>query len=451
MSLHIVILAAGKSRRMKSDLPKALVPLGGQPMLTHLIETARTLDPARLSVVVGADAAPIRQAFSDAGDIRWVVQPKALGTGHAVMCALDKHSEGRTLVVYVDGPLVSATALRALIDSRDSIAVLAATSECPSGFGRLVMDEQGRLRRIVEEADASESEKRIEEVNTGIMAADGALMKALLKRLPPPTAKREQYLTDLVALAREQGLSVGCVMSSPQDGALGANTLEELAGLERLYQQRMAAELMRQGTRLADPSRIDIRGTVHAGVGAWVDAGVLMEGLVTLGEGASIGPGVTIKNATIGAGARVQANTIIDGATIGPNCQIGPFARLRPSTELGPEVHIGTFVEVKQARIGARTKANHQAYLGDVDIGEDCNIGAGTITCNYDGASKHRTRIGDRVFVGSNVTLVAPLEIESDAYIAAGATITKHVGAGEFGVARARQKNIRHWTPPAKR
>ena len=450
MSLHVIILAAGKSRRMKSDLPKALVPLGGQPMLAHIVETARTLAPARLSVVVGVDAAPIKQAFTDAKDIYWIRQAEALGTGHAVLCALREYSEGRALVVYVDGPLVSASALRGLIGQESPLAVLAATTENPSGFGRLIMDDQGCVQRIVEEAHASELEKRVKIVNTGIMAGDGALMRSRLEGMPAPTAEREQYLTDLVALAREQGDDVGCVMSRPEDGALGANTLQELAGLERLYQQRLAFELMRQGVRLADPTRIDVRGEVQAESGVFIDAGVVLEGEVRLKKGVSIGPGVTIKNARLGEGTKVEASSVIEGVSSGANCNIGPFARIRPNTVLADDVHIGTFVEVKQAHIGARSKANHQAYLGDVEIGEDCNIGAGVITCNYDGANKHKTEIGDRVFVGSNVTLIAPVRVETDAYIAAGSTISKKVAAG-LTVARSRQKHISHWTSPAKR
>jgi len=434
---------------MNSDLPKALVPLGGQPMLAHLIETARSLAPSRLSVVVGVDAAPIKQAFSDAKDIRWVVQPEALGTGHAALCALREHSEGRTLVVYVDGPLVSSSALREIVRQESPLAVLAATTENPTGFGRLITDEHGHLQRIVEEAHASETEKHIKTVNTGIMAGDGALMKALLEGMPAPDVKREQYLTDLVALARKRGLDVGCVMSRPEDGALGANTLQELSGLERLYQQRQAHELMRQGVRLADPARIDVRGRISAERGVFIDAGVVLEGELQFERDVSIGPGVTIKDSSLGQGTKVEANSVVEGVRAGANCCIGPFARIRPHTMLADDVHIGTFVEVKQARIGARSKANHQAYLGDVEIGEDCNIGAGAITCNYDGANKHKTAIGDRVFVGSNVTLIAPVKIEADAYIAAGSTISKNVNAG-LTVARARQKHIGHWTRPAK-
>ncbi len=435
---------------MNSDLPKALVPLGGQPMLTHLIETVRVLAPNRLSVVVGANAEPIKQAFSDAKDICWVVQPQVLGTGHAVLCALREHSDGRTLVLYVDGPLVSASALRELIDQESPVAVLAATTEKPSGFGRLITDEHGGLQRIVEEADASETEKHIKSVNTGIMAGDGALMKALLEGMPAPDAQREQYLTDLVALARGRDLDVGCVISRPEDGALGANTLQELASLERIYQQRQARELTRQGVRLADPARIDVRGKVHAQPGVFIDVGVVLEGELEFERDVSIGPGVTIKNSSLGQGTKVEANSVVEGVTTGANCRIGPFARIRPNTALADDVHIGTFVEVKQARIGARSKANHQAYLGDVEIGEDCNIGAGAITCNYDGANKHKTTIGDRVFVGSNVTLIAPVKVAADAYIAAGSTISKKVNAG-LTVARARQKHIGHWARPEKR
>ena len=451
MQWHLVIIAAGKSRRMKSKRPKALVQLGGQPLLAHLLDTVRTFAPQRLSVVVGADGEQIKQCFPNASDISWVLQPEPLGTGHAVLCALREHSRCRTLVLYVDGPLVSKTALRALIDRNDPLAVLAATTERPAGLGRMVMDDKGQLLKIVEEADASDAEKRIREVNTGIMAGDGTLMRELLEGMPAPTPENEQYLTDLVALVRERGSSVGCVMSQPEDAALGANTLEELAGLERIYQHRQVSALMRQGVRLAHPSSVQVRGNVQGNPESFIDTGVVLEGEVAIGEGVSIGANVTIRNSSLGKGTKIEANSVIEGATTGPSCVIGPFARIRPNTNLGESVHIGTFVEIKQATIGARSKANHQAYLGDVEIGEDCNIGAGTITCNYDGAAKHRTTIGDRVFVGSNVTLIAPVEIASDAYLAAGSTLSKNVGGAELAVARARQKNIRNWTPPAKR
>lgn len=451
MSLHVVILAAGKSRRLQSNLPKALVEVGGKPMLAHLLETARQLSPEKLSVVVGSEAQAIQNTLGGADDVCWVLQEAPLGTGHAVRCALSDSDEGRTLVLYVDGPLVSLEALRTLMDSDEDLAVLAAKTDDPTGFGRMVMDVQGRLLRIVEEACASEAEQRIKEVNTGIMVGDGALMRELLDSLPPASSDREQYLTDIVDLARQRTLSVSCVMSSPEDAALGANSLEEVARLERIYQGRMVRALTKQGVRLADPANVQIRGVVRGAPGGFVDAGVVLEGEVVLGEGVSIGPGVSIKDVRLGDGARVAANCVLEGAEIGPDCRIGPFARVRPGTRLGRDVHIGTFVEVKNARVGARSKAQHQAYLGDVEIGEDCNIGAGVITCNYDGAEKHETKIGDRAFIGSNVTLIAPLTVEDDAYVAAGSTLSKDVGEAELAVARARQRNLQHWTPPTRR
>lgn len=451
MSLHVVILAAGESRRMQSDLPKALVEVGGKPMLAHLLETARQLRPERLSVVVGSEADAIQNQFVGADDLCWIPQKSPLGTGHAVLCALSASTKGRTLVLYVDGPLVSIDALRALIDSEEDLAVLAATADVPTGFGRMVMDAQGRLLRIVEEAHASEDEQRIKEVNTGIMVGDGLLIRELLESMQAPSGAREQYLTDIVALARQRNLSVGTVMSKPEDAALGANTLEEVARLERIYQDRMTAGITQQGVRLADPARVQVRGNVHAAAGGFVEAGVLFEGEVELGTGVSIGPGVTIRDTRVGDGTRVDANCVIEGAEIGADCRIGPFSRLRPGTRLGPQVRIGTFVEVKNAKIGARSKAQHQAYLGDVEIGEDCNIGAGVITCNYDGADKHETKIGDRAFIGSNVTLIAPLTIENDAYIAAGSTLSKDVGEAELAVARGHQRNLKNWTPPGER
>ncbi len=466
MSLHIVILAAGEGRRMLSRLPKALVELGGQPMLAHLLATARALAPQRLSVVTGHGVHEVRQAFKDAGDIVWVLQESPRGTGHAVLLALQALSlsraapqtsashaplAGRLLVLYADGPLVSLDALRALIDRDEPLAVLGANIETPTGFGRLIRDEQGALASIVEEQHTSEVEKRLTEVNTGIMLGDAALIHDLLASMPAPGGEREQYLTDIIALARRRGLTVGCVMATPEDAALGANTLEEVVRLERIYQARMASALMRQGVRLADPAAVQVRAQVRAGMDCFVDAGVVLEGEVELGEGVSVGPGVVIKDAHLGDGTRIEANTVIEGVITGPGCRLGPFARLRPGTRLGRNVHIGAFVEVKNATIGAHSKANHQAYLGDVEIGERCNIGAGVITCNYDGAEKHRTRIGDRVFVGSNVTLVAPLEVASDAYVAAGSTLSRDVGESALAVSRARQKNIDGWTPPGKR
>lgn len=448
MSLHVVILAAGDSRRMQSDVPKALVEVGGRPMLAHLLETARRLRPERLSVVVGRQAEVIKSAFVAADDVCWVLQESPLGTGHAVRCALSASDKGRTLVLYGDGPLVSIEALRVLTESGEDLAVLAAKVDDPTGFGRMVMGSDGQLLKIVEEAEATQDQQRIKHVNTGIMIGAGALMRELLDGVEPASEKKEQYLTDIVALARQRNLSVGCVMSKPEDAALGANTLEEVARLERIYHNRMVAALTKQGVRFADAARVQLRGEVRAAPGGFVDAGVLFEGQVELGEGISIGPGVTIKDARLGDGARVEPNCVIEGADIGPDCRIGPFARVRPSTRLGAQVHIGTFVEVKQAKIGARSKANHQAYLGDVEIGEDCNIGAGVITCNYDGAEKHKTKIGDRVFVGSNVTLIAPLTIKSDAYIAAGSTLNTDVGESELAVARQRQRNIGNWTRP---
>ncbi len=436
---------------MQSNLPKALVEIGGKPMLAHLLETARQLRPERLSVVVGRESEAIRNTFSGAEDVCWVAQATPLGTGHAVCCALSTWARGRTLVLCVDGPLVSVDALQELISSQEDLAVLAAKTESPTGFGRMVMDERGHLLRIVEEVHASEGEKHIQEVNTGIMVGDGALMRELLDFLEPPSSEREQYLTDIIALARQRNCSVGCVMSSPEDAALGANSLEEVVRLERIYQQRMAAVLAKQGVRLADPESVQVRGEVRGAPRSFVDAGVVFEGEVVLGEGVSIGPGVSIKDVRLGDGTRVEANCVLEGAEIGPDCRIGPFARVRPGTRTGREVHIGTFVEVKNAKIGARSKAQHQAYLGDVEIGEDCNIGAGVITCNYDGAEKHETKIGDRAFIGSNVTLIAPLTVENDAYVAAGSTLSKDVGESELAVARGRQKNLKNWIPPAAR
>lgn len=446
-----MILAAGNSRRMQSDLPKALIEVGGRPMLAHLLDTARTLRPERISVVVGRGAYSVREAFASEQEVHWVEQAEPHGTGHAVLCALRVYDQGETLVLYVDGPLVRREALEALLTEGGDIAALAAEVENPTGFGRMVMNAGGKLHKIVEERSASRDERRICQVNTGIMMGAGKLLRDLLESMPEPKDGKEQYLTDVVELARQRNLEVNCVMSSAEDAALGANTLDEVVQLDNIYRRRVARRLMQRGVRLADPERIDLRGTLDAEPGCFIDAGVVFEGEVRLGKDVRIGPGVSIKDTSIGEDARIEPNSVIEGAKIGAGCRIGPFARLRPGTLLGPEVHIGTFVEVKNARIGARSKANHQAYLGDVEIGEDCNIGAGVITCNYDGADKHETKIGDRAFIGSNVTLIAPITIENDAYVAAGSALSKDVGEAELAVARQRQRNLKDWPSPAAR
>ena len=320
----------------------------------------------------------------------------------------------------------------------------------PTGFGRILRDDDGRIVGIVEERDASEAQKSITEVNTGVLAASKSLLEDLVGSLRPDNEQGEYYLTDVVALAAKRGLRVSSVTADPEE-SLGVNDRAQLAQLERIHQRREASRLMAAGVTLVDPDRIDVRGSVSAGHDCVIDVNVVFEGEVSLGEGVSIGPGCVIRDSVLGDGVRVEPMSAIDGASVAAGCRIGPFARLRPGTELGESVHIGNFVETKKASLGAGTKANHLAYLGDASVGEGSNIGAGSVTCNYDGVDKHRTEIGDGVFVGTNATLVAPLVVEDDAYIGAGSTITTKVGRKDLAVGRGRQRNIQGWTPPAKR
>ena len=452
MAEEVVVLAAGAGTRMRSTLPKVLHPLGGRPLLAHVLDTALGLEPSRVHVVVGEQADQVKACFADYPGVSWALQKPARGTGHAVGSALPSVADDATvLVLFGDAPFTTAdTAGRCIREAGDGVALATVHLDDPTGFGRILRDDDDRIVGIVEERDASEVEKSITEANTGILAASKALLEDLIGALRADNDQGEYYLTDVVALAVGRGLRVTTVTADAEE-SLGVNDHAQLARLERVYQRRVASRLMAGGVTLRDPGRIDVRGSLRAGRDCVVDVNVVFEGEVILGEGVRIGPGCVIRDSVLGDGVSIEAMSAIDGASVAAGCRIGPFARLRPGTELGESVHIGNFVETKKASLGAGAKANHLAYLGDASVGEGSNIGAGAVTCNYDGVDKHRTEIGDGVFVGTNATLVAPLVVEDEAYIGAGSTITTKVGRRDLAVGRSRQRNIRGWTPPAKR
>ena len=456
MALQVIVLAAGAGTRMRSRLPKALHRLAGRPLLAHVLDAAAAQRPDQTVVVVGEQADQVQAGLADAavaGDVCWVRQAPRLGTGHAVSTALPRIAADATVLVLLgDVPLVGADTLAACVARAQSgVAIVTANLSAPDGLGARVLREGERVVGIVEERDATAAECAIGEVNSGMLAAPCELLRELLRAVTPDNAQGEYYLTDVVALAAARGVEVSAVRASCAEEIMGVNDRAQLAHLERHYQRRQAEALMAAGVTVMDPARLDVRGTVRAGQDCVIDVGVVLEGEVALGEGVVIGAGCVLRDATLGDGVEVLPMSCIDGARLAAGCRVGPFARLRPGTDLGPNVHIGNFVETKKARLGAGAKANHLAYLGDASVGADCNIGAGTITCNYDGVAKHRTEIGERVFVGTNATLVAPLTIEDEAYVGAGSTITSRVECADLAVGRGRQRNIKGWTPPAKR
>ena len=450
--LHVVILAAGEGKRMKSTLPKVLQPVAQKPMLGHVIDTARELGAARIHVVHGHGGEAVREAFKADDDLAWVEQAQRLGTGHAVQQAVPGlPDDARVLVLYGDVPLVRAESLRPLVAAEGALAVLVAELADPTGYGRVLVDAQGRVQAIVEQKDATPEQRAVRTINTGLIAANGAELKRWLSRLKNENAQAEYYLTDVFAMAAADGRAATAVRVADAGEVEGANDPWQLAQLERAFQRRCAKTLAEAGVQFADPSRFDQRGTVVVGQGVRIDVDVILEGRVELGDGVVIGPFCRLKDVTLGAGTVVAAHSDLEGAVTEANCTIGPFARLRPGTRLAEGVHIGNFVETKKTTLGAGSKANHLAYLGDAVIGATVNIGAGTITCNYDGVNKWTTTIGDGAFVGSNSSLVAPVTIGAMATIGAGSVVTKDAPAGQLTVARGKQVSLAGWQRPAKK
>lgn len=452
MALQVVILAAGKGTRMRSALPKVMQPLAGKPLLAHVLEASRTLGAERPIVVYGHGGDVVQNAFANDA-IDWVLQAEQKGTGHAVLVALPVLAqEGSTLILYGDVPLLSVSTLQRLLavcDGKNDLGLLTVTLDNPTGYGRIVR-EAGKVSRIVEQKDASAEELLIKEVNTGILCVPNALLHKWLPELRNANSQGEYYLTDLIGMATADGVTVTAVHPDTPWEVEGVNDKLQLATLERVWQRAQADALLRAGVTIIDPARVDIRGELVHGQDVLIEPNVQINGRVVLGDRVQVGMGSMLSNCEIAAETIIKPYSIIDSASIGERAQIGPFARIRPGSDLGADVHIGNFVETKATRMGAGSKANHLTYLGDAVIGSGSNIGAGTITCNYDGANKHLTTIGDNVFIGSNNSLVAPVEVSSNATTGAGSTITKSVAEATLAVSRAKQITLDGWQRPTK-
>ena len=452
MSAAVCILAAGKGKRMVSNLPKVLHRIAGKPLVGHVLDTAACVSASRPVLVYGHGGAQLQAALRERA-LHWVEQREQLGTGHAVAQALPLLPRNElVLILYGDVPLLSAETLERLLDAAapSGFALLTVTLPDPAGYGRIVRDARDEIVRIVEQKDAKPDELAIAEINTGIMAVRGDYLHRWLPALSNDNAQGEYYLTDCVAAAVAEGIRVTGVSARDEAEVAGVNNRVQLADLERTYQRQCATVLMEAGVTLLDPSRLDVRGEVSCGQDTVIDVNVVLSGKVSIGESVVIGPNCVLTDCEIGKGAEVLANSIIEGAKVGPGARIGPFARLRPETELGADVHVGNFVEIKKSTLAAGSKANHLAYIGDSEIGRNVNVGAGTITCNYDGAFKHKTIIEDDVFIGSDTQLVAPVRVGRGSTIAAGTTVTEDVEADRLVISRVRQKSISGWQRPRK-
>ncbi|MBG6289112.1 MULTISPECIES: bifunctional UDP-N-acetylglucosamine diphosphorylase/glucosamine-1-phosphate N-acetyltransferase GlmU [Pseudomonas] len=451
MSLEIVILAAGQGTRMRSALPKVLHPVAGKPMLAHVIDTARGLGPSRIHVVIGHGADLVRERLQ-ADDLNFVIQEQQLGTGHAVAQAAPFLSADNVLILYGDVPLIEQPTLERLMAQAtpEQLALLTVELDDPTGYGRIIRGADGEVRAIVEQKDATPEQRAIREGNTGILAAPRERLLGWLSRLSNSNAQGEYYLTDVIAMAVGDGLRVATAQPQVAMETQGANDRLQLSELERFFQQRVARRLMAQGVTLIDPARFDVRGEVSVGRDVSIDINVILEGQVEIEDDVQIGPNCYIKDSTLRRGAIIKANSHLEGAHVGPDSDVGPFARLRPGSVLERKVHVGNFVELKNAHLQDGVKVGHLTYLGDSEVGARSNIGAGTITCNYDGANKWRTTIGEDVFIGSNNSLVAPVDIGTGATTGAGSTITAEVPAGTLGVGRVKQRVIEGWKRPEK-
>ncbi len=452
MKLHVIILAAGQGKRMRSTVPKVLHKVAGRPLLAHVIACAQSLSPQAIHIVVGHGNDQVKAAIDD-DSIHWYLQRQQAGTGHAVQQVLPHLKDDRTvLVLYADTPLLVADTIQSLLLRlrRHDLVLLSAELSDPTGYGRIVRDAQGKVQRIVEQQDADSNVLVINEINTGILATRVELLQAWLAQVNNNNAQQEYYLTDCTALAVQSQRKVEAIICNDPDEVLGINNRVQLAQVERLYQRRIAARLMHDGATLMDPHRIDVRGNLRVGEDVEIDVNTVFEGTNQLGDSVKIGANTIIINSTIGSGTCIHANCHIENATVGNNCELGPFARLRPDTRLDKNVKVGNFVEIKKSRVRADSKINHLSYIGDSELGAHVNIGAGTITCNYDGANKHRTIIGDNVFVGSDTQFVAPITIGDGATIGAGSTITRDAPKGKLTLTRCKQVTLDNWQRPAK-
>lgn len=452
MNLAVVILAAGKGTRMKSDLPKVLHPIAGRPMVQHVVDAAGALDPDNTVLIYGHGGDAVRQAVTGSR-LQWAEQAEQLGTGHAVAQALPHLEEDVVLVLYGDVPLIQPQTLRDFVARVDdqSLALMTLTLDDPSGYGRVIRDGDGKVRRVVEQKDASDEEKAVREINTGILACTRRFLNDSLPRLSNSNAQGEYYLTDLIAMAVDAGMEVVTEQPGHAWEVDGVNDRVQLARLERVYQRVRAEALMRAGVTLLDPDRLDIRGNLECGQDVTLDINTVLVGDVVIGDRVTVGPNCLIRNARIGSGTHIEANSVVDGAVVGEDCQVGPFARLRPGTELAAQAKVGNFVETKKAYVGEGSKVNHLTYIGDSRIGKGVNVGAGTITCNYDGVNKFQTVMKDGAFIGSNSSLVAPVTIGENATVGAGSVVTKDVPDQGLAVARGQQRNIQNWSRPEKK
>jgi bifunctional UDP-N-acetylglucosamine pyrophosphorylase/glucosamine-1-phosphate N-acetyltransferase len=452
MDLSVIILAAGQGKRMRSALPKVLHRLAGKTLLEHVVEAASALDPDRILVVYGHRGAELRAALADL-PVEWVEQAARLGTGHAVQQALPRvRADSIVLVLYADVPLIHKDTLNRLIDlaRAGNLALVSAHLCDPSGYGRIIRDSAGRISRIVEDRDADAAQRAVTEINTGILASRADTLGRWLGRLNRDNAQGEFYLTDVVEMAVAEGHSVQSVNPGSHEEILGINDRAQLAAVERRWQRRAAERLMLDGVTLLDPARFDLRGELIAGIDVVIDVNVVLEGKVSLADGVYIGPNSILRDVAVGAGTRIEANCVVERADIGPHCRIGPFARVRPDTTVAQGVHLGNFVEIKKSSIGRGSKINHLSYIGDASVGEGVNIGAGTITCNYDGVNKYVTTIGDRAFIGSDTQLIAPVTVGAGAYIGAGSTITRDAPPNELTLSRAPQETRKGWKRRSK-
>ena len=451
--IEVVVLAAGQGNRMKSTLPKVLHPLAGKPMLVHVLDAARTVKPERIHVVYGHGGEVVRTVI-EAPDVKLAEQAEQLGTGHAARMAMPSvDDDSIVLILFGDVPMVSSQTIREALDAAadDALVVVSVMLDNPYGYGRIIRGADGRMTDIREQKDASEAEQAIKEINTGIMAAPALRLRAWLEALSNNNVQKEYYLTDAVRAAVSESVAVETVLAHDVYEVAGINDRVQLASLEREYQRRQAEALMRAGVSLADPLRLDVRGNVQIGADVSIDVNVILEGNVTIGAGTRIGPNCVISDSTLGDNVELLPNCVVESATISRGARVGPFARVRPDAELGEDVHVGNFVEIKKSRLGKGAKVNHLTYVGDADIGARVNVGAGTITCNYDGVNKHRTVIGEGAFIGSGSMLVAPVSIGENATIGAGSTIGRDAPAGELTLERAKQRTIPGWQRPAKK